>query len=104
VRGKTAGAFERDTSSRRRDQFTLGRLFQPTSVVYARDEAAGEAVVRALARAHALAYGWARPWLPERFDAEAFARTLLRVSFAGEVRPEPVEQRVETCGRHSRRS
>jgi hypothetical protein len=89
-------AFERDTSARRRDQFTAGRLFQPTSLVYVRDEAAGEAAVRALARAHALAYEWARPWLPGRFDVEVFARTLLSVSFAGEVRPEPVEQRVET--------
>jgi hypothetical protein len=89
-------AFERDTSPRRRDQFTMGRLFQPTSVVYARDEAATDAALRALARAHALAFQWARPWLPPRFDAEVFARTLLRVSFAGEVRPEPVEQRVET--------
>jgi hypothetical protein len=89
-------AFERDTSQRRRDQFTAGRLFQPTSLLYARDEAAGEATVRALARAHALAYEWVRPWLPARFDVEAFARTLLRVSFGGEVRPEPVERRVET--------
>ncbi len=88
-------AFERDTSWRRRDHFTLGRLFQPTDLVYARDAAATGAAVRALARAHALAYRWVRPWLPERFDAEAFARTLLRVSFAGEVRPEPVARRVE---------
>jgi hypothetical protein len=89
-------AFERDTSARRRDHFTLGRLFQPTSLLYARDEAAREAALGALARAHALAYRWARPWLPARFDAEAFARTLLQVSYAGEVRPEPVARRVET--------
>jgi hypothetical protein len=89
-------AFERDTSARRRDQFTAGRLFQPTSLVHARDGEASEAAVRALARAHAQAYEWARPWLPARFDVEAFARTLLRVSFGGEVRPEPVEHRVET--------
>jgi 1-acyl-sn-glycerol-3-phosphate acyltransferase len=89
-------AFERDTSRRRRDHFTLGRLFQPAEVVYARDEAARESAVRALARAHALAYEWGRPWLPARFDVDEFARTLLRVSFAGEVRPEPVARRVET--------
>jgi 1-acyl-sn-glycerol-3-phosphate acyltransferase len=89
-------AFERDTSQYRRDHFTLGRLFQPTSLVYARDGAAEESAVRALARAHLLAYRWVRPWLPPRFDAEAFARTLLAVSFAGEVRPEPVARRVET--------
>ena len=89
-------AFARDTSERRRDHFTVGRLFQPVSVLWARDEASREAAVRALARAHFLTYGWARPWLPERFDAEAYARTLLRVSFAGEVRPEPVARRVET--------
>lgn len=92
----TRRAFERDTSRRRRDHFTLGRLFQRTEVLYARDGTAREAVMRALARAHALAYEWARPWLPPQFDVDAFTRTLLRVSFAGEVRPEPAGPRVET--------
>jgi 1-acyl-sn-glycerol-3-phosphate acyltransferase len=89
-------AFARDTSARRRDHFTIGRLFQPVSVVWARDEAAAAEAVSAVARAHALTFQWARPFLPARFDAEAYARTLLRVSFAGEVRPEPVARRVET--------
>ena len=37
-----------------------------------------------------------RPWLPVRFDVDEYVRTLLRVSFAGEIRPEPVARRVET--------
>ncbi|HET8645401.1 MAG TPA: hypothetical protein VFO85_07935, partial [Vicinamibacteria bacterium] len=89
-------AFERDTSYARRDHFTLGRLFQAASLVHARDGEAQDRAVEALARAHTLTLDWARPWLPPRFDAAAFARTLLTVSFAGEVRPEPVARRVET--------
>jgi len=91
-----AAAFRRATSLRHRDHFTLGRLFQRTSLVYARDAAAEERALRALARAHVLTYRWARPWLPEGFDAEAYAQALLRVSFAGEIRPEPVAARVAT--------
>jgi hypothetical protein len=100
VRSKSAvlsgRAFARETSAGRRDHFMLGRLFQPAEVVYARDEDARRQTLQALARAHALAYRWGRPWLPPRFDVDAFARTLLRVSFAGEIRPEPVARRVET--------
>jgi hypothetical protein len=30
-----------------------------------------------------------RPWLPARFDVADYGRTLLRVSFSAEIRPEP---------------
>ncbi len=34
-------------------------------------------------------YSWCRPWLPaDGFDVETYGRTLLRVSLAGEIRPE----------------
>jgi 1-acyl-sn-glycerol-3-phosphate acyltransferase len=86
--------FERDTSLRHRDHFTLGRLFQRTSLAYTRDAEAEAWAVRALARAHLLTFRWARPWLPARFDGGEYAQALLRRSFRGEIRPEPVDGRV----------
>jgi hypothetical protein len=82
-------AFRRETSSRRRDHFCLGRLFQPSDVVYAASSEAEEELFDSLVSAHLETYSWVRPWLGPRFDAEAYCRTLLRVSLAQEIRPEP---------------
>jgi len=82
-------ALARGTSAARKDHFIAGRLFQPTEVVYAADEAAEQATLHALVSAHALTYEWGRAWLPARFDVADYCRTLLRVSYAGEIRPEP---------------
>jgi hypothetical protein len=82
-------SFARETSRRRRDHFTIGRLFQPARVCLARSDAAREAVLDALVSAHAETWRWARPWLPERFDAEAYGRRALEVSMSWEIRPEP---------------
>jgi hypothetical protein len=79
----------RETSERRKDHFCAGRLFQPTSVLYARDGATSAAVLQALASAHAITLSWVRPWLPPSFDVEIYCRTLLRVSLSHEIRPEP---------------
>ena len=80
--------FLRETSSGRHDHFFLGRLCQQTELVLAADEPVREQVLDALARAHALTYDWARPWLPERFDVDEYCRNMLRVSYAAEIRPE----------------
>jgi hypothetical protein len=82
-------AFQRETSSRRRDHFCIGRLFQPSDVVYAADAAVGEALLSALVSAHLETYAWVRPWLEAPFDAERYCLTLLRVSLSQEIRPEP---------------
>jgi hypothetical protein len=82
-------AFLRETSARRRDHFTIGRLFQPSRVVHARSEAARERALDGLVSAHAETWLWARPWLPARFDAEAYARRALEISLSWEIRPEP---------------
>jgi hypothetical protein len=84
----TAGMLRRQTSEGRDDHFCLGRLFQPTEILFT---AAGreEEILAALVRAHALTFAWGRPWLPPRFDVGEYCRTLLRVSFAAEIRPEP---------------
>jgi hypothetical protein len=93
----TAPALRRETSAGRHDHFCMGRLFQPAEIVYVADEAARQAVVDALTSAAALTYSWVRPWLPERFDVETYARTLLRVSLSREIRPEPAG-RAEALG------
>jgi hypothetical protein len=82
-------ALARETSERRRDHFVAGRLFQPAEIVHHADEASLRAALEALAGAQRLTYRWARPFLPPTFDVEAYTRTLLRVSFAAEIRPEP---------------
>lgn len=82
-------ALVHETSERRHDHFCSGRLFQPTEILFARDEANRERILDALLSAHVLTYSWVRPWLPERFDVEAYCRTLLRVSMGWEIRPEP---------------
>jgi hypothetical protein len=91
-------ALQRYTSPTRNDHFMAGRLFQPTELLYAASPAAEDAALAALVSAHALTYDWVRPWLPARFDVSDYCRTLLRVSYAGEIRPEP-EGRAEALWR-----
>lgn len=85
----TLARLRRETSSRRKDHFCAGRLFQPTALVFARDEASRAAALDALVEAHVVTYTWARPSLPAQFDAEGYCRTLLRASLGREIRPEP---------------
>jgi hypothetical protein len=85
----TIECFLRETSAARHDHFFLGRMFQPAEVVHAADEATRDRVTCALASARAVTYAWIRPWLPPSFDVEGYCRTLLRVSLAREIRPEP---------------
>jgi hypothetical protein len=91
----TLDHLRRETSGRRRDHFTIGRLFQPAEILAGRDEAARGALLDALAGAAAATYSWARPFLPPSFDTGAYLRTLLRTSLGREVRPEPSERRAE---------
>ena len=81
--------FLRETSSRRHDHFTIGRLFQPARILLARSPAERELLLDGLVAAHAGTWRWARPWLPARFDAEGYGRRVLEVSMASEIRPEP---------------
>ena len=84
----TAAMLRRQTSHARDDHFCLGRLFQPTEILYTAPGREAE-MLDVLVTAHALTYVWGRPWLPARFDVGEYCRTLLRVSFAAEIRPEP---------------
>ena len=86
----------RETSPRRRDHFTAGRLFQPAEVLWARDDVGREALLDALCSACASTYAWSRPWLEPSFDADRYLRTALRVSMGREIRPEPTAERTFT--------
>jgi hypothetical protein len=81
--------FHRETSPRRVDHFCIGRLFQPSRILYARDEAVRAALVDDLVSAHAATWPWSRPWLPSAFDADGYGANTLEVSMSWEVRPEP---------------
>ena len=81
--------YRRETSRHRNDHFCIGRLFQPTRVLYTRDEAARREILDGLIEAQRETWSWSRPWLPERFDAESYGRSALRTSMRWEVRPEP---------------
>jgi len=85
----------RACSERPADHFVRARLFQQVHLTWARDEAGRAAVTRAVADARWGTYGWGRPFLPARFDARRYARTLLDVSYAAEIRPEGA-QHTET--------
>jgi len=85
----TLRAFLRETSRRRRDHFCIGRLFQPSQILHAADVETGRLLLGALVAAHQATYIWSRPWLPRSFDADLYGRTLLAVSLAHEIRPEP---------------
>ncbi len=81
--------FLRETSPRRHDHFTIGRLFQPARILLARTDAERQLLLDGLVAAHAETWHWARPWLPERFDAETYGARTLEISMASEIRPEP---------------
>ncbi len=80
--------FHRENSPRRQDHFCIGRLFQPSRILYARDGATREALVDDLVSAHAETWQWSRPWLPPAFDADGYGGNALKVSMSWEVRPE----------------
>jgi hypothetical protein len=79
----------RETSAGRRDHFCIGRLFQPSRLLHARDAALREALVADVVAAHVETWRWVRPWLPPAFDAAAYGKAALSVSMSWEVRPEP---------------
>jgi len=87
-------ALERSTGPGRRDHFCAGRLFQPVEVVHSAGAAAAERLLACVLSAHRETWRWSRPWLPDRFDTDAFYRRALEVSMAGEIRPESSRRAV----------
>ena len=85
-------SFHRETSRGRRDHFCIGRLFQPVEVVWTRDAETAERVLALLESAVRETAAWIHSSTPETFTAEAYVHALLRVSLAGEIRPEPASR------------
>ena len=78
----------RACSAHPRDHFVRARLFQHVQVAWARDAATCAEVKDAIVSVRAGTFEWGRPFLPARFDGANYCRTLLEVSYRGEVRPE----------------
>lgn len=80
--------FHRALSNRAKDHFCLGRMVQQIAVLYTRDERAASDVQHALETSHRTPLRWALPFLEAPFNAREFARGMVAVSYAGEIRPE----------------
>jgi hypothetical protein len=74
------------------DHFIVARLFQHVQLLWVRDEASSSSVRDALTEIRARTFEWGRCFLPDRFDAELYCKTLLDTSFAGDIRPESGER------------
>jgi len=70
------------------DHFLKGRVVQKLALVWSRGPSEEEVVISILQNARKGIVRWVRPFLPEDFDLETFAETMLRVSYRGEIRPE----------------
>jgi hypothetical protein len=78
----------RECSTRARDHFVRGRLFQYVQLAWTRDAGARAAVTDAIIDARIGTFVWGFASLPSDFDAEQYFRALLERSFSGEIRPE----------------
>ncbi|HSG46413.1 MAG TPA: hypothetical protein VLA43_01240 [Longimicrobiales bacterium] len=94
--------FERALSPHARDHFLKGRLVQHVEVVWTASPSQADRIDRALAGARWDALRWAGPFLQEPFDAASFTRTMLAVSFAGEIRPESRDRAREVWASQDR--
>jgi hypothetical protein len=71
-----------------RDHFLKGRAVQKLALAWTRSPQDEVEMVSALRVAREGVVQWVRPFLPEDFNLKTFARTMLRVSYQGEIRPE----------------
>ena len=70
------------------DHFVKGRMVQHVEVVWTASDQQAARMEQALSAARDDVLRWAGPFLDETFDAGDVTRGMLRVSFAGELRPE----------------
>ena len=80
--------FDRALSNRAKDHFCLGRMVQQIAILYTRDEQAEKDVQRALRTGHRTPLRWALPFLETPFTPRDFARGMVAISYAAEIRPE----------------
>ena len=80
--------FQRECSTRARDQFVRGRLSQHIVRAWTRDAASAEEVGRWVREARDSSFDWLQAFLPAVFDVDQYCRSLLAVSIAHEIRLE----------------
>jgi len=80
--------FKHGMSMASRDYFFRGRLSQRVEIVYARNADARVRTEDYLAMARRLTLSWVPLYLPEKFTVFEYCRSMLGVSYAGEIRPE----------------
>ncbi len=88
----TLSHLKRAAGPRAKDHFLKGRTVQRLALAWARSQADREKVLDALRLAREDTVRWVRPFRPAPFDAESYAETMLRVSYAAEIRPEAHER------------
>lgn len=71
-----------------RDHFCVGRLIHEVALLHARSPAVESRLIEVLANARGTALSWVAPFVDAPFTTREFTRTMLRVSFRGEIRPE----------------
>ena len=84
--------FQQACSSRARDHFVRGRLFQPAQMLWSRNAEARRTVREAVLEVRAGAFERRRASLPMLFDVEAYCHAMIATSFAAEIRPEQPER------------
>jgi hypothetical protein len=84
----SAADFRRAMGPHAKDHFCRGRLSQQVAVVYSRDPSAAQTMDDLLAQARRQTLEWVPVYASAPFDVSDFCRTMLRVSYGGEVRPE----------------
>jgi hypothetical protein len=80
--------FRRSLGRHASDHFLKGRVAQRVALVWRRDPSDEAAAALALQKAREDIPRWVRPYLSGPFGVERFAETMLRVSYAAEIRPE----------------
>jgi hypothetical protein len=77
------------------DHFCMGRLSQMTRTVHVRDDRAAAWIEEVLGRARRTAIEWVPLYRTGSFTTGEFARTMIDISYRGEVRPETGERSGE---------
>jgi hypothetical protein len=82
----------RATGPHPKDHFVRARLTQNVGVVWAKDDVAARRATELLAAVRRCTPTWMRPFLRGEFRPVDFARRMLEVSYASEIRPESAER------------
>jgi hypothetical protein len=82
-------------SPRAADHFCMGRLTQTVRIVHARDDQARARIESLLGQARHATIDWVPLYRVGAFTVGEFARTMLEISYRGEIRPETQDRSGE---------